>query len=131
MRNFDHSDVIYVQKVLEKKVRFQTCFLFSQFFIIISCNFYQSLTRIIIFIVNTGNLSKHKRSVHFNERPFLCDLCPSTFAFKDGLQRHRSLVHLDHRPFVCKNCGADFKQVSQLRKHTCAQAGSSSTRGRS
>lgn len=76
-----------------------------------------------------GNLSKHKKSVHLNERPFPCEFCSSSFAFKDGLQRHRSLVHYDLRPFVCNKCGADFKQVSQLRKHSCTPGAAASSRG--
>lgn len=92
-----------------------------------------SITGKLIFflvVVVVGNLSKHKKSVHLNERPFSCEYCSSSFAFKDGLQRHRSLVHYDQRPFVCSHCGADFKQISQLRKHSCHPSGSSSSRGR-
>lgn len=79
------------------------------------------LTRIHLpFTSMIGNLRKHKKSVHFKERPYTCG-CGASFAFKDGLQRHFSLVHMDQRPHKCSICNAMFKQKAQLKRHFCSK----------
>lgn len=66
-----------------------------------------------------GNLTKHIRSVHMNDRPYSCEFCTASFAFKDGLQRHRRSVHSSTRRFKCEKCGVAFNQAYQLRRHSC------------
>lgn len=60
------------------------------------------------------------RSVHEKRKPFKCEQCPSSFAFKDGLQRHYHMVHDDIRPYPCSFCPLKFKTKSHLHKHLLA-----------
>ena len=54
--------------------------------------------------------------MHFNIRPFKCDICGKGFRHKQLLQRH-SLVHTEDRPFICHICGATFKTRANLFNH--------------
>lgn len=60
------------------------------------------------------------RSVHEKVKPYKCDKCSSTFAFKDGLQRHNQMVHDQIRPFSCSYCSLMFKTKAHLSKHSLA-----------
>lgn len=60
------------------------------------------------------------RSVHLKVKPYKCDKCSSTFAFKDGLQRHNQMVHDQVRPFPCPHCNLKFKTKAHLSKHSLA-----------
>jgi len=51
------------------------------------------------------------------EKSFLCDMCTDTFKWKGNLKRHRKLRHLQERPFTCKICHASFGTKSNMGVH--------------
>lgn len=57
------------------------------------------------------------RTVHEKQKPYKCSQCPSTFAFKDGLESHILTVHDQHRPLTCPSCTMRFKTNAHLNKH--------------
>ncbi|XP_061788842.1 zinc finger and BTB domain-containing protein 40 isoform X2 [Nerophis lumbriciformis] len=46
-----------------------------------------------------------------------CDLCERTFAHPSGMIYHRRTEHFDEKPFACKTCGARFSATSSLKNH--------------
>ena len=68
-----------------------------------------------------SNLRLHKRYVHSNDRPFVCNQinCNKKFKTCSNLVYHKKLVHSNHRPFVCpqNNCNQKFKLRSHLNRH--------------
>lgn len=60
------------------------------------------------------------RTVHEKIKPFKCDLCPSSFSFRDGLCRHTRMVHDQVRPFSCPFCSLKFKTKAHMSKHSLA-----------
>jgi uncharacterized Zn-finger protein len=71
-------------------------------------------------------LGRHK-SVHSNERPFVCDLkgCEKRDQRKGDLKEHKRKVHLKERQFKCNynNCEKKFFKKSELEKHKCIHSG--------
>lgn len=53
------------------------------------------------------------------DRKFACDLCSSTFFFKQNRDRHVNEVHLGRRPHKCEypGCEGAFKNRSGLKQH--------------
>ena len=64
-----------------------------------------------------GNLKKHIKSVHDENKPFKCVQCPSKFAMLSGLNRHFEAVHEKKRPFQCTHCERCFYEKNKLKKH--------------
>ncbi|XP_059609288.1 gastrula zinc finger protein XlCGF57.1-like [Phlebotomus argentipes] len=64
-------------------------------------------------ITSKYSFEKHL-TVHTNERPFACSLCPGTFKHRDGLEKHQA-IHT--KPFVCKDCGKGFSANHCLLRH--------------
>ncbi|OCT72697.1 zinc finger and BTB domain-containing protein 40 isoform X2 [Xenopus laevis] len=64
-----------------------------------------------------SGLQYHKRTEHFDEKPFTCDECGAKFAANSTLKNHQRL-HTGERPFVCKHCDMTFTQAAALSYHT-------------
>ncbi|PIO12307.1 hypothetical protein AB205_0181910 [Aquarana catesbeiana] len=62
-------------------------------------------------------LQYHKRTEHFDEKPFSCEECGAKFAANSTLKNHQRL-HTGERPFVCKHCHMTFTQAAALSYHT-------------
>ena len=65
-----------------------------------------------------SHLNQHI-SHHLNKRQFVCDECNKQFHHNSNLLHHKRYVHSNDRPFVCNriNCNKSFKQRSGLSKH--------------
>ncbi|MEE6483410.1 hypothetical protein FKM82_013543 [Ascaphus truei] len=64
-----------------------------------------------------SGLQYHKRTEHFDEKPFSCKECGAKFAANSTLKNHQRL-HTGERPFVCKHCHMTFTQAAALSYHT-------------
>ncbi|XP_052791502.1 uncharacterized protein LOC128225640 [Mya arenaria] len=62
------------------------------------------------------NRERHVR-YHTGEKPYTCDLCPSSFFRGDDLKYHRTTKHADVKPFLCGACQTSFSFPKELEKH--------------
>ncbi|CAK1547532.1 unnamed protein product [Leptosia nina] len=65
---------------------------------------------------DSGNLSRHKRSLHLNYRPHTCSICSKHFSRNSHLENHLK-THSEHRNYVCDLCGKASKSGNALRMH--------------
>ncbi|KAJ8714291.1 hypothetical protein PYW08_007911 [Mythimna loreyi] len=65
---------------------------------------------------DSGNLARHARAVHSQQRPHECPTCPKTFSRKSHLEDHVK-SHSESRTFVCDICGKGSKSGAALRMH--------------
>lgn len=65
-----------------------------------------------------GSLTKHLRSSHNIQRPFICQICRSTFRRSDHCRTHVR-THTGEKPFKCNidNCSYKFCRSDQLECH--------------
>ena len=71
--------------------------------------FYQKRARAVCFISllclfqykTEGDLDRHLRAIHLDERPFICHYCKHGFNKKSNLVKHVKMVHERVRPFQC------------------------------
>ncbi|TRY94892.1 hypothetical protein DNTS_032992 [Danionella cerebrum] len=59
----------------------------------------------------------HKRTEHFEERPFSCDECGAKFGATSSLKNHMRL-HTGEKPYQCKHCDMSFSVAAALSYHT-------------
>lgn len=59
----------------------------------------------------------HKRTEHFDEKPFSCDECGAKFAANSSLKNHMRL-HTGEKPYCCKHCNMSFSVAAALAYHT-------------
>jgi uncharacterized Zn-finger protein len=64
-----------------------------------------------------GSLKRHIQAVHKNFKPFQCEICKASFAFKSYLKNHVSGVHGNLKPFQCLICKSSFSQAGSLKRH--------------
>ncbi|XP_067873668.1 zinc finger and BTB domain-containing protein 40 isoform X2 [Heterodontus francisci] len=63
-----------------------------------------------------SGMQYHKRSDHFDEKPFSCCECGAKFAANSTLKNHMRL-HTGEKPFFCKHCDMTFMQAAALAYH--------------
>uniref|UniRef100_A0A674E6B9 Zinc finger and BTB domain containing 40 n=1 Tax=Salmo trutta TaxID=8032 RepID=A0A674E6B9_SALTR len=66
--------------------------------------------------IATGMLY-HKRTEHFEEKPFACEECGAKFGANSSLKNHMRL-HTGEKPYHCKNCDMSFSVAAALAYHT-------------
>ncbi|XP_019959837.2 zinc finger and BTB domain-containing protein 40 isoform X1 [Paralichthys olivaceus] len=59
----------------------------------------------------------HKRTEHFEEKPFACEECGAKFAANSSLKNHMRL-HTGEKPYQCKHCDMSFSVAAALAYHT-------------
>lgn len=59
----------------------------------------------------------HKRTEHFDEKPFSCDDCGAKFGANSSLKNHMRL-HTGEKPYQCKHCDMSFSVAAALAYHT-------------
>ncbi|XP_065097017.1 zinc finger and BTB domain-containing protein 40 [Paramisgurnus dabryanus] len=59
----------------------------------------------------------HKRTEHFEEKPYACEECGAKFAATSSLKNHMRL-HTGEKPFHCKHCDMSFSVAAALSYHT-------------
>ncbi|XP_034021414.1 LOW QUALITY PROTEIN: zinc finger and BTB domain-containing protein 40-like, partial [Thalassophryne amazonica] len=57
------------------------------------------------------------RSIVRAKKKVACDLCGRTFAHPSGMIYHRRTEHFEEKPFGCEECGAKFGANSSLKNH--------------
>ncbi|XP_051531458.1 zinc finger and BTB domain-containing protein 40-like isoform X2 [Myxocyprinus asiaticus] len=66
---------------------------------------------------HSSGLLYHKRTEHFEERPYACEECGAKFAATSSLKNHMRL-HTGEKPFQCKHCDMSFSVAAALSYHT-------------
>ncbi|XP_073682203.1 zinc finger and BTB domain-containing protein 40 [Garra rufa] len=66
---------------------------------------------------HSSGLLYHKRTEHFEERPYACEECGAKFAATSSLKNHMRL-HTGEKPFHCKHCDMSFSVAAALSYHT-------------
>ncbi|XP_068449488.1 zinc finger and BTB domain-containing protein 40 isoform X2 [Clinocottus analis] len=64
-----------------------------------------------------SGLIYHKRTEHFEEKPFACDDCGAKFGANSSLKNHMRL-HTGEKPYRCKHCDMSFGVAAALAYHT-------------
>ncbi|XP_034724150.1 zinc finger and BTB domain-containing protein 40 isoform X3 [Etheostoma cragini] len=59
----------------------------------------------------------HKRTEHFEEKPFACEDCGAKFGANSSLKNHMRL-HTGEKPYLCKHCDMSFSVAAALAYHT-------------
>lgn len=59
----------------------------------------------------------HKRTEHFDEKPFSCHECGAKFAANSSLKNHMRL-HTGEKPYRCQRCSMSFSVAAALAYHT-------------
>ncbi|OWF38722.1 Zinc finger protein 227 [Mizuhopecten yessoensis] len=68
--------------------------------------------------VTFGNMRRHFKVVHSDEKPFMCHLCGKSFKTNDTLKSHVKIHDREkHLKFRCKTCGKGFFRNRLLKEH--------------
>ena len=70
-----------------------------------------------LLILLKGTLKVHISVVHEKKKPFMCDLCGSSFAKRPKLKSHYEIVHEGIKRHKCSICSARFSNTHNMRCH--------------
>ncbi|XP_056293708.1 zinc finger and BTB domain-containing protein 40 isoform X2 [Pseudoliparis swirei] len=59
----------------------------------------------------------HHNTARAKKKKVACDLCARTFAHPSGMIYHKRTEHFEEKPFACADCGAKFGANSSLKNH--------------
>ncbi|XP_032525637.2 zinc finger protein 16-like [Danaus plexippus] len=62
------------------------------------------------------SLQAHERT-HRNERPFVCEICNTSFGTNSSLKRHLKVSHSTSKPFECTTCHRSFVSENIRDRH--------------
>lgn len=68
-----------------------------------------------------NDLKRH-RSIHFDDKPFECEICGKKFKHKSNLKTHQ-LTHYSEKPYSCTLCEKRFHQKGNLKTHLIVHTG--------
>ncbi|XP_047542453.1 zinc finger protein 37-like [Vanessa atalanta] len=68
------------------------------------------------------SLQVHERT-HRNERPFLCEICNTSFGTNSSLKRHLKVSHSTSKPFECSTCHRSFISEAIRDRHSLRNHG--------
>lgn len=63
----------------------------------------------------SGQVKIHERK-HNGIKPFKCEFCEKSFAYRESLLTHVS-IHTGLKRFMCQACGSRFSCISNLQAH--------------
>ncbi|XP_044739140.1 zinc finger protein 600-like [Chrysoperla carnea] len=63
-----------------------------------------------------SSLNLHIKAIHFDEKPFSCEICDKRFITRQNLITHQR-THTREKPFSCEICGNKFSHQSSLVRH--------------
>ncbi|XP_056131114.1 zinc finger and BTB domain-containing protein 40 [Lampris incognitus] len=66
---------------------------------------------------HSSGMIYHKRTEHFEEKPFVCEECGAKFGANSSLKNHMRL-HTGEKPYHCKHCDMTFSVAAALAYHT-------------
>lgn len=64
----------------------------------------------------------HIKSMHTDERPYLCRMCPMSFKFSNRLTIHER-QHTGEKPYKCTQCTMAFVSSGRLKMHMLKHTG--------
>ncbi|XP_062549057.1 zinc finger protein 420-like [Armigeres subalbatus] len=65
---------------------------------------------------NKGVLKRHRRTVHANDKPFVCQHCPKRLPTQEQLNAHLR-VHTGAKPYTCRFCDRSFSHYTDRKRH--------------
>ncbi|XP_045771065.1 uncharacterized protein LOC123871352 isoform X2 [Maniola jurtina] len=68
------------------------------------------------------SLQVHERT-HRNERPYLCEICNTSFGTNSSLKRHLKVSHSTSKPFECSTCHRSFISEAIRDRHAMRNHG--------
>lgn len=71
----------------------------------------------VMFVLPRSGMIYHKRTEHFEEKPFACEECGAKFGANSSLKNHMRL-HTGEKPYHCKHCDMSFSVAAALAYHT-------------
>lgn len=63
-----------------------------------------------------SSLKRHFRTLHSDEKPYLCKLCAKRYKTKRGVAQHES-THTTNLPFKCESCPRSFRERWNYLQH--------------